>query len=480
MSLALTSLAGLVSVYGYLLRVVDTVVPQPYMDEIFHVPQAQVYCSGDYQTWDPKITTPPGLYLVSNALISGLNLLNFTGSKLSCSTNILRATNCLLGLGVYLVLIGLLQHIRPQQSTTRNVATAFVISFFPVGFFYNFMYYTDTGSTFFVLLSYLLSLKKRNYLAAQTSFISIWFRQTNIIWICFILGNVVCTELMEVSASRSNPSIGLRLSQFKHSSKMANSHHASLVKHTKRFCQLIQLIGEAIRDALRNWKRVFAAGAPYLINILLFIGFLKWNGGIVLGDKSNHIAGLHFPQLFYFVSFTSVFLAPYLITIGNARQILHSLGTLRFLFLALVGMNYAIYKFTFEHPFLLSDNRHYSFYVWKKIYRFHGAVRYLLSPVYLLASQLLWQTFQELPVYWCLLYVVSISLALVPSPLLEFRYFILPFLMIRIHASPKREPITRLLLELTIYVVVNSLTFYMFLYRPFTWPNVEELQRFMW
>jgi alpha-1,2-glucosyltransferase len=29
-------------------------------DEFFHVPQAQLYCKGDY-TWDPKITTPPGL-----------------------------------------------------------------------------------------------------------------------------------------------------------------------------------------------------------------------------------------------------------------------------------------------------------------------------------------------------------------------------------------------------------------------------------
>jgi hypothetical protein len=32
----------------------------PTQDEFFHVPQAQKYCEGDY-TWDPKITTPPGL-----------------------------------------------------------------------------------------------------------------------------------------------------------------------------------------------------------------------------------------------------------------------------------------------------------------------------------------------------------------------------------------------------------------------------------
>jgi hypothetical protein len=32
-----------------------------YEDEYFHIPQAQKYCKGDY-SWDPKITTPPGLY----------------------------------------------------------------------------------------------------------------------------------------------------------------------------------------------------------------------------------------------------------------------------------------------------------------------------------------------------------------------------------------------------------------------------------
>jgi alpha-1,2-glucosyltransferase len=36
---------------------------------------------------------------------------------------------------------------------------------FPVSFFYHFLYYTDSGSTFFVLLSYFLALKKK-YLAS--------------------------------------------------------------------------------------------------------------------------------------------------------------------------------------------------------------------------------------------------------------------------------------------------------------------------
>ena len=34
------------------------------------------------------------------------------------------------------------------------------------------------------------------------------------------------------------------------------------------------------------------------------------------------------------------------------------------------------------HPYLLADNRHYPFYVWKKIFQRHEAVKYLLVPVF--------------------------------------------------------------------------------------------------
>ncbi|CAG8471450.1 451_t:CDS:2 [Scutellospora calospora] len=45
----------------FVANLVNTVVPNPYMDEIFHISQAQKYCEGNYFEWDPKLTTPPGL-----------------------------------------------------------------------------------------------------------------------------------------------------------------------------------------------------------------------------------------------------------------------------------------------------------------------------------------------------------------------------------------------------------------------------------
>ena len=40
---------------------VQSRVPDPYLDEVFHIPQAQRYCEDKWFEWDDKITTPPGL-----------------------------------------------------------------------------------------------------------------------------------------------------------------------------------------------------------------------------------------------------------------------------------------------------------------------------------------------------------------------------------------------------------------------------------
>ncbi|MCG8621645.1 MAG: Dol-P-Glc:Glc(2)Man(9)GlcNAc(2)-PP-Dol alpha-1,2-glucosyltransferase [Proteobacteria bacterium] len=39
----------------------NSIQPTPYMDEIFHVAQAQNYCHHNFSHWDPMITTLPGL-----------------------------------------------------------------------------------------------------------------------------------------------------------------------------------------------------------------------------------------------------------------------------------------------------------------------------------------------------------------------------------------------------------------------------------
>ena len=63
-----------ISMYVMVMMNMNTYVPEPYMDEIFHYPMTERYFEGSgYITWnygvgnvtywDPKITTFPGLYI---------------------------------------------------------------------------------------------------------------------------------------------------------------------------------------------------------------------------------------------------------------------------------------------------------------------------------------------------------------------------------------------------------------------------------
>lgn len=51
-----------------------------------------------------------------------------------------------------------------------------------------------------------------------------------------------------------------------------------------------------------------------------------------------------------------------------------------------------------EHPFLLADNRHYFFYIWRRIFRLHAIMPYALTPGYLVCGWAwLWKIGTSLP-----------------------------------------------------------------------------------
>jgi alpha-1,2-glucosyltransferase len=58
------------------------------------------------------------------------------------------------------------------------------------------------------------------------------------------------------------------------------------------------------------------------------------------------------------------------------------------------------FEFTFRihHPFLLSDNRHYTFYVWRRIFLLHPVVPYLFIPGYIVCA---WTWFLRVGAYGC-------------------------------------------------------------------------------
>lgn len=246
-----------------------------------------------------------------------------------------------------------------------------------------------------------------------------------------------------------------------------------------------------------------------------------------IGDKSNHVATIHTPQMLYFWAYTAFFSMPIIFPTllapllryfpesqlktfyqNNLAGSLNTvppriISTVLFLTLGLASVHYN----TIVHPFTLADNRHYVFYVFRILNR-HPAIKYAAVPVYLLCA---WSVIQCLgrstpnkvkqqpskrpqptiteegnppcPASFILVWVATTTLSLVSAPLVEPRYFIIPWMIWRVqvpYISRTRQDL-RLPLETVWHLAINAITGYVFLYHGFTWPSEPgRIQRFLY
>lgn len=291
------------------------------------------------------------------------------------------------------------------------------------------------------------------------------------------------------------------------------------------------------------------------------------NGGVVLGDKSNHVPEIHTPQLLYLWPYLAFFSWPFtyqhlvrvpLTFIAKLPMLSDLEHFLMFkrrallprylvlgLFLAIALL--AVRLNTIVHPFTLADNRHYVFYVFR-ILRRKWWIRYAATPAYIACAWLSIQalgsapqdrtkpsgpsdptppkerkastasrgsprrllplpdTTQSANTSFLLIWFFTTSLTLISAPLVEPRYFILPWIFFRLHlplshpqqmtekkddgaAAPAATLVTklwsqhdnRLWLETAWFLVVNGATMWLFLNRGFEWEQEPgNVQRFMW
>jgi alpha-1,2-glucosyltransferase len=215
--------------YGTWLYHVNTLVPDPYLDEVFHIPQAQGYCDGQFQTWDPKITTPPGLYLVSYAVVRTRRLISSSSGDV-CSVADLRWLNAAITLLVLPFQIwDLYRRLFPERArkSGHDSATLFHsvsnICLFPLLFFFSGLYYTDVCSVSFVLAVYQYHVRSlrdgattRWMDAVMVFFVGIGallMRQTNIFWVAVFLGGLHAVHQVksqgrrEADGSKASPNI---------------------------------------------------------------------------------------------------------------------------------------------------------------------------------------------------------------------------------------------------------------------------------
>ncbi|KAF6730885.1 Dol-P-Glc:Glc(2)Man(9)GlcNAc(2)-PP-Dol alpha-1,2-glucosyltransferase [Oryzias melastigma] len=442
---------------------------EPYMDEIFHIPQAQKYCQGKFSEWDPMITTPPGLYLASVGVIKPVVWLADLTGNVVCSTAMLRFINLLFNCGNLYLIYLLLCKLHPREKTrtaSRRVLSALSLSMFPVLYFFNFLYYTDAGSTFFILFAYLMTLYGCHKAAALLGVCSVLFRQTNIIWLAFCAGTLVAAKMDEAW-------------RVEHTKKKEEKSPPSQVPLSFGGVKKVLLFSVEFFTSPGHIKAVLLVAWPYAAVAGGFLAFIVWNDGIVVGDRTSHEACLNFPQIFYFFCFSLFLSFPVSVCYQRVIRFLQALRKQPVLFLLLTVVSLLlVWKFTYIHKYLLADNRHYPFYVWKNLFRRHEVIRFLLIPAYIFAGWNFLDSFRSRSLFWTLAFLSCLLASTIPQKLLEFRYFIVPYLMYRLHMPLPSLP--RLVVEFLLYAAVNAATIYVFIAKTFRWPNSADTQRFMW
>ncbi len=212
---------------------ISKLCPDPVEDEKHHIPQGKRFLLGNYMSWDPMITTPPGLYILSTVMTIG---------RSDLCTSLLRETSVIMS-----ILISWL-----------GINNSYLICLLPITFPYTHLYYTDVPGLAFVLLADHILNSGHFLLSAIVSYMSIWSRQTNIVWTGRLLGEL-CFLWTEGRLSF------LRLSIY---------------------------------------------STPFIVIIIGFAVFVKVNDGVALGDRSNHKMSLHLPNFFYCATIIFLFTMP--------------------------------------------------------------------------------------------------------------------------------------------------------------------------
>ncbi|KAI0560587.1 Alpha-1,2-glucosyltransferase family GT59 [Gracilaria domingensis] len=325
--------------------------PEPYMDELFHVPQAQEFCKGliskTFPPYDPSITTPPALY-VPNAILAGL-----TGDTVVCETRWLRVTSAVMSFLSLALMVDILRIIVGRRRSSDGRVDieviwllAFVIWLHPVNLFYANLFYTDTASLFWVLLFWRINLSNHSFVSAPFGVLGSLSRQTNMIWHAYLV--------FDTSIS------------------------SNIISRGSKFSDIVLKL---IQD---NPFHVIA-GIGYGL-------FVVVNKGIVLGDRAHHEMTIHYAMFAYFAAFHGSMFG--LIQLSSPTEVLKMVygvfSSFRLTTLLLsvgVGMTGMVLATGSRvHPFILADNRHFTFYIYR---------RWLLrSP---------WQRLSLVPVYaWCI------------------------------------------------------------------------------
>jgi len=312
-------------------------------------------------------------------------------------------------------------------SHSDAVLTSLSVSFLPVLFDTSILYYTDLLSLITVVWGF-AALNPQ--ISAVFFFASVLTRQTNIVW----AGLYVLCALVK-NFDKNRPISSLFWTSIK--------HHA------------------------------------FIVILFCFIIFVHLNQGIVLGDRTAHEVTLHIPQLLYFSGFLLFSAAP--VFLFDLQRVFTTVLRQWYILIPIAFLMYlAVDCCTSAHKYLLADNRHFTFYIWRKWFMRFDAAKFYTIPIYLISVAFAFPRIANSQ-GWLIstLGLLCTAATLIPSPLFEFRYYIIPFALWRMSIMERRREI--ILLEVLSHLIVSGAALYLFFEKPFRWPHdPKDLQRFMW
>ena len=430
--------------------------PAPGAAQVFHVPQARHYCAGEWEVWDSKITTFPGIYVAAAVAGRALAPLGFE----ACSLAQLRALGVVFLAGSCALLAGVLRELHGPAAAPAGATAlqALALSLFPLHLFYAHLYYTDVPAVFFLLLCYYLCLRGRGWASALAGAGAVLMRQTNAVWVVFVLCVGVHRTLRPAGGGHKR-----------------EPPPRALPGGFPEARDLLRAAWARRGDLVRRFGALALVPAGFAL-------FVVRNGGVAVGDKDAHRPVLHFAQLLYFCSCSLGFLAPLLpdpllntlraaAAAPRGRSVLAA-GAL------CTACLLAAHRSTLVHPYILADNRHSTFYLWRHLLGRGPWVRYALVPGHALAAAAVgrWAS-AEAPPLVALAWALATAATLVPAHLVELRYFNVPFLLLCAHGPPW-APAQSARAALA-FLGAHLAALYVFLERPFRWPD-GSTARFMW
>jgi alpha-1,2-glucosyltransferase len=376
-----------------------------YVDENPHYAQIKNFTLKNYEI-NPDLTTIPGfhyLYYSISVIFNYESIIFFRTISLFISF-----------LTIFIFYL-ITKEIKSKNKTNKTIQFIFM----PILFVFFFLIYTDILSLLIVLTSILFALKNKINLTAFFGIISMLIRQNNIIWLFL--------SLIILIINNKDYLIFLKNNQIK-------------------IIALINLI-----------KKYFFFG----LSFILFILFVLINKGVAMGDKNAHpsvsinLGNLYFMLFLFFFVFL-------IYNFYNLRDIINNLKNNKIKYIILFIIIYIFFIFTFinNHPYNIDWG---DYFIRNKILIFFSS-SLLLKTIFFIPIILSVYSLFKMKFYFnkYFLFILSI-LYLIPSWLIEQRYYIIPFTLFIIFLKEDNKIINHI--QSVYIIIINFIVFYLIIFK---------------